>query len=69
MLKYLRRKERLDWMKDLQVMEAELIAEAQSEVLANLMGATELDWESLLLHLLGEVDSYEAAMDDEMDTK
>ena len=69
MLKYLRQKEQLDWMKDLQVMEAELIAEAQSEVLANLMGATELDQKSLLLHLLGEADSYEAAMDDEMDTK
>ena len=59
---------------DLQLMEAELIAEAQSEALTNPMGATGTDWQSLLLHILGEVggggfDSYEpSAMADEMNT-
>jgi len=43
MLKYLQWKSRLEWMEKLQVVEDELIAEAQSEVLADLMGASETE--------------------------
>ena len=64
MLKYLKQKERLDWMKDWQVKEGELVAEVQSEALANLVGAMEMDRQDLLLRLLGDADSYKE--DDEM---
>ena len=64
MLKYLKRKEWLDWMKDWQVKEGELVAEVQSEALAVLVGATEMDRQDLLLHLLGDADSYKE--EDEM---
>ncbi len=43
MLKYLKRKEWLDWMKDWEATEGELVTEVQSEALADLVGATEMD--------------------------
>ena len=64
MLKYLKRKERLDWMTDWQVKEGELVAEFQSEALAVLVGAMEMDRQDLLLRLLGDANSYKE--DDEI---
>ena len=51
-------------MKDWQVKEGELVAEVQSEALANLVGAMEMDRQDLLLCLLGDADSYKE--EDEM---
>ena len=56
MLKYLQWKSRLEWMEKLQVVEDELIAEAQSEVLADLMGASETEQQNLIACILGDSD-------------
>ncbi len=61
MLKFLRKKERLDWMGKLMVTETELIGEVQSEALANLAAAIDRDQHDLLMCILGEVESHDAS--------
>src|SRR5260221_8668125 len=53
MLKFLRKKERLDWMGKLMVTETELIGEVQSEALADLAAAIDRDQHDLLMCILG----------------
>ncbi len=60
MLKFLRKKERLDWMGKLMVTETELIGEVQSEALADLAAAIDRDHHDLLMCILGEVESCDA---------
>ena len=61
MLKFLRKKERLDWMGKLMVTETELIGEVQSEALADLAAAIDRDQHDLLMCILGEVESHDAS--------
>ena len=53
MLKFLRKKERLDWMKKFIVMEGELIVEVQSDTLADLTQAVDKDQLDILMQILG----------------
>ncbi len=57
MLKFLKKKERLNWMKRFLVMEVELIAEVQSEALADLTQAINEDQLDLLAQILGEAEA------------
>lgn len=68
MLKFLRKKERLDWMKKFIVMEGELIAEVQSDALADLTQAVDKDQLDILTQILGDADArdtWEAAGNEE----
>ena len=57
MLKFLRKKERLDWMKKFIVMEGELIVEVQSNTLADLTQAVDKDQLDILMQILGDADA------------
>ena len=59
MLTFLRKKERLDWMKKFIVMEGELIAEAQSDTLADLTQAVDKDQLDILTQILGDADAHD----------